>query len=132
MLVSHLFFAQISSFLINSGVTYTAPYLKVIWYSTKVTLLCTSLRFAGPARPILDACMEAGLETLNLLKGWFPKPLFGSNFLIMHISYTTSVLLKLCLSRKDSKVSRDVKMVMNLCDYAIELFEEIGRMRSYK
>lgn len=57
------------------------------YHHIRTILLSISLRFSGPARPILEQCRQEAIATVRIVKRWEGKTLiYGSNAAVTSIS----------------------------------------------
>jgi hypothetical protein len=73
----------------------TDAHVQIAYHHAATILLSLSLRFRGPAQPILDRCRAEALATVHIAAGWRDQSLvFASNTVVTSIAYAATLLLR--------------------------------------
>ncbi|GAA6006002.1 hypothetical protein JCM10207_007303 [Rhodosporidiobolus poonsookiae] len=106
------------------------PYLARL--NRHIILLSFSLYFDGPARPVLEECRQVAIRAAQYICEWKasrPSILYACNSIIIHIAYSTNILLRFSTTpSEDGRFAVD-PFTYDLCDKVIEVLSTISATR---
>lgn len=72
---------------------------KLVCQHAMTILLAISMRFKGPAGPILEQCKESATEVVRMALDWPDEIVFANNFIVVNISCVSFFPLRVTSAR---------------------------------
>ncbi|KAL8277109.1 hypothetical protein RQP46_010537 [Phenoliferia psychrophenolica] len=103
---------------------------KLVCQHAVTILLAVSLRFKGPAAPVLDQCKASAREVVRMAVEWPDSTLrFANNFIVVNIAYAATMLLRLSVSPTPGTVVHLPEEVRQISYQVADVLQRISDTR---